>query len=78
MEEKLERLQKFLAEAGVASRRRAEELIAQGKVKVNGRVVTEMGLKIDPEKDEVSYLDRKISKRTPSLSILCCISRSAM
>ena len=63
MEEKLERLQKFLAEAGVASRRRAEELIAQGKVKVNGRVVTEMGLKIDPEKDEVSYLDRKISKK---------------
>ena len=51
MEEKLERLQKFLAEAGVASRRRAEELIAQGKVKVNGKVVTEMGLKIDPEKD---------------------------
>lgn len=58
-----ERLQKFLAEAGVASRRKAEELIAQGKVKVNGRVVTEMGLKIDPEKDEVSYLDKKISTK---------------
>lgn len=70
MEEKLERLQKFLAEAGVASRRRAEELIAQGKVKVNGRVVTEMGLKIDPEKDEVSYLDRKISKKDTKLVYL--------
>lgn len=70
MEEKLERLQKFLAEAGVASRRRAEELIAQGKVKVNGKVVTEMGLKIDPEKDEVSYLDRKISKKDTELVYL--------
>ena len=70
MEEKLERLQKFLAEAGVASRRRAEELIAQGKVKVNGKVVTEMGLKIDPEKDEVSYLDRKISKKDTKLAYL--------
>ena len=70
MEEKLERLQKFLAEAGGASRRRAEELIAQGKVKVNGKVVTEMGLKIDPEKDEVSYLDRKISKKDTKLVYL--------
>ena len=54
----------------MASRRRAEELIAQGKVKVNGKVVTEMGLKIDPEKDEVSYLDRKISKKDTKLVYL--------
>ena len=45
----LERLQKVLAKAGVASRRRAEELIRQGKVRVDGRVVTEMGTKVDPE-----------------------------
>lgn len=51
--EKLERLQKFLAEAGVASRRTSEELIANGKVKVNGNIITEMGVKIDPAKDEV-------------------------
>ena len=44
-----ERLQKVLARAGVASRRRAEELIKQGKVRVDGRVVTEMGVKVDPE-----------------------------
>nr|WP_294681093.1 pseudouridine synthase [uncultured Anaerotignum sp.] len=58
-----ERLQKFLAEAGVASRRKAEALIAQGKVKVNGKVVTEMGFKIDSEKDEVTYLEKKVSKK---------------
>ncbi len=58
-----ERLQKFLAEAGVASRRKAEELIAQGKVKVNGKVVTEMGIKIDPAKDEVTYLGKKVTTK---------------
>lgn len=57
------RLQKFLAEAGVASRRKAEELIAAGKVTVNGKIVTELGTKIDPKQDEVFYLGRKISKR---------------
>ena len=58
-----ERLQKFLAEAGVASRRKAEELIVQGKVKVNGKVVTQMGMKIDPAKDEVTYLDKKVTTK---------------
>ena len=43
------RLQKFLAESGVASRRKSEELIEQGKVKVNGRVAM-IGDKIDPKK----------------------------
>lgn len=62
-----ERLQKFLAEAGVASRRKAEELIAAGKIKVNGKVVTELGTKIDPKKDEVLYLDKEVSKREVEL-----------
>lgn len=44
----LVRLQKVLAEAGVASRRACEEIIAQGRVRVNGKVVKEMGLKVDP------------------------------
>ena len=52
------RLQKFLADAGIASRRKAEELIAAGKVEVNGRIVTELGTKIDPQKDEVIYQGR--------------------
>ena len=44
----MERLQKFIASCGVASRRKAEELIASGKVRVNGRKVTELGVKVFP------------------------------
>lgn len=62
-----ERLQKFLAEAGIASRRKAEELIAAGKIKVNGKVITELGTKIDPKKDEVLYLDKVVSKKEVEL-----------
>jgi pseudouridine synthase len=47
------RLQRFLAQGGVASRRRGEELIVAGKVKVNGRVVRELGTQVDPAKDKV-------------------------
>lgn len=49
------RLNKFLAEAGVASRRKADELIKQGRIEVNGKVVTEFGVKVDPEKDIVTF-----------------------
>ena len=56
MEEKNEvRLQKFLADNGIASRRKCEELILQGKVKVNGEVKTELGIKVDPQKDVVEF-----------------------
>lgn len=50
---KLERLQKILAQAGVASRRSAEELITQGRVQVNGKIVTELGTKADPARDHI-------------------------
>jgi 23S rRNA pseudouridine2605 synthase len=47
------RLQKIIAAAGVASRRKAEELIASGRVQVNGQMVTELGTKADPERDHI-------------------------
>ncbi len=52
-EQRLERLQKIIARAGVASRRKAEELIRQGRVTVNGRQVTELGVKADPHRDHI-------------------------
>src|SRR4030081_1979768 len=48
-----ERLQKLIARAGIASRRHAEQLIVSGQVRVNGRVVTELGSKADPSKDRI-------------------------
>ena len=48
-----ERLQKILAQAGIASRRKAEEIILEGRVQVNGTVVTELGTKADPRKDHI-------------------------
>ena len=54
-----ERLQKFMARCGVASRRTCEKVITEGRVKVNDFVVTELGNKIDPDKDRV-YVDNKI------------------
>jgi 23S rRNA pseudouridine2605 synthase len=52
------RLQKFLANAGIASRRKAEELIIEGRVAVNDVIVTELGTRVDPESDRVT-VDRK-------------------
>ncbi|MCB2205629.1 rRNA pseudouridine synthase [bacterium] len=48
------RLNRYLSEAGVASRRKADDLIASGVVRVNGKVVTELGTKVNPQRDEVS------------------------
>ncbi|WP_420120879.1 pseudouridine synthase [Nakamurella sp.] len=58
------RLQKVLASAGVASRRKAEELIRDGRVKVDGIVVREMGTRIDPEKAVVHVDGARITTRT--------------
>jgi 23S rRNA pseudouridine2605 synthase len=57
----VERLQKLIAAAGIASRRHAEELISSGKVSVNGVVVNELGSKADPEKDHIKVNGRLIN-----------------
>src|ERR1700693_4664164 len=58
-----ERLTRFLAHAGIASRRHAEELIAGGRVQVNGETVTAQGTRIDPARDRVS-VDGKVVAAT--------------
>ncbi len=55
------RLQKYLAECGVASRRKSEELIEQGKVKVNGRVA-HIGDKVNPKKDDITVSGKRVVK----------------
>ncbi|HHW67878.1 pseudouridine synthase [Defluviitalea raffinosedens] len=64
------RLQKFLADAGIASRRKAEEYILQGKVKVNGQVVTSLGTKINPDQDIVYYNDKKVEIKKKKIYLL--------
>lgn len=59
------RLQKFLASAGIASRRKAEELITAGRVSVNGHVVKELGTKVDPDVDSVVVDGRKVESAAP-------------
>src|SRR5687767_331185 len=55
------RLQKILSQAGVASRRAAEKLIAQGRVSVNGKTMLQMGVKADPAVDDVRVDGRRIT-----------------
>ncbi len=56
-----QRLQKLIAAAGIASRRHAEELIAAGEVTVNGKIVTELGAKADPETDHIKVKGRLLN-----------------
>ena len=65
-----ERLQKYLANSGIASRRKAEEYILQGKVKVNGKVVTELGTKIIPEKDIIEFEGKKVNNDIKKVYVL--------
>lgn len=68
--EELERLQKYLANNGIASRRKAEEYILQGKVRVNGNVVKELGTKINPRVDKVEFEGKLISKKEKNIYVL--------
>lgn len=64
------RLQKFLSNAGVCSRRKAEEYILEGKVKVNGEIVYELGMKIDPLQDEVLFNGKTVKLENDKVYIL--------
>ena len=64
------RLQKYIAKSGVASRRKAEELILEGKIQVNGKTITELGTKVNPEKDIVTYNRRKLKTEEEFVYIL--------
>ena len=57
-----ERLQKYLANNGIGARRKCEEYIVQGRVKVNGKVVTQLGTKINPEKDIIEFDGKTVEK----------------
>jgi 23S rRNA pseudouridine2605 synthase len=65
-----ERLQKIIANAGIASRRRAETLIRQGRVTVNGSVVTELGTRADPERDYIKVDGKLVSRSQRKVYIL--------
>ena len=65
----MERLQKVIAESGIASRRKAEELITKGLVKVNGEVVTELGTKVS-DKDEIQVNNEIIEKEVKEYYLL--------
>ncbi|MFU7514662.1 pseudouridine synthase [Clostridium sp. HCS.1] len=66
----VERLQKYMARCGVASRRKCEEIILSGKVKVNNKLVNELGVKINSEIDIVSYEGKIIKPEEKKLYIM--------
>lgn len=61
----MERIQKILARGGIASRRAAEQLITSGRVRVNGRIVTELGAKADPRRDRVEVDGKRVVAEQP-------------
>lgn len=65
-----ERLQKYLANNGIAARRKCEQYILEGRVKVNGEIVTELGTKINPEKDIIEFDGKKVEKVEKHVYIL--------
>src|SRR5699024_5345223 len=60
-----ERLQRVLAQRGVASRRAAEGMIVAGRVQVNGRVVTELGTRVNPNRDEIRVDGKLLQRQRP-------------
>ncbi len=65
-----ERLQKVMARAGLGSRRASEELIRQGRVRVNGQIVTRLGTRVDPSRDEIVVDGQPLSPADPLIYLL--------
>lgn len=64
------RLQKYMADCGVASRRKCEEYILEGKVRVNGEVINKLGVKVNPNKDKVEFCGKEIKLQEEKVYIL--------
>lgn len=64
------RLNKYLAAQGIASRREADRLIADGQVSVNGNVIREMGVKVDPEKDKITFSRQLLARQEQLIYIM--------
>jgi pseudouridine synthase len=62
------RVQKYLSQKRILSRREAEDFIKRGLIKVNGKIVSQMGTQIDPDKDEVEVLQEKTEKMTVAIN----------
>src|SRR4030095_9405959 len=73
-----ERLQKILAHAGIASRRKAEEIITKGRVTVNGKVVTELGTRADPGSDAIRVDGKRIHVSSRYVYVLLNKPRNVM
>lgn len=65
-----ERLQKYLADCGVASRRASEKIIAEGRVRVNGKIITQQGTKVDPLKDSVQVDGKEVRAEEKAVYLL--------
>ncbi|MGD0916472.1 MAG: pseudouridine synthase [Thermodesulfobacteriota bacterium] len=66
----LERIQKILAKAGIASRREAERIVIEGRVMVNGKVVDKLGFKADPSKDHIKVDGKRLVRLEPNVTLL--------
>jgi 23S rRNA pseudouridine2605 synthase len=66
----LERIQKILAKAGIASRREAERMVMEGRVMVNGKVIDALGFKADPLKDHIKVDGKRITLFEPKMALL--------
>ncbi len=64
------RLHKFLAQMGVDSRRKCEKLITDGRVKVNGIIVTKLGSEVDMDKDRIEVDEQVVSKNIPKIYVI--------